>query len=71
MFVKLSHHCQRATGNMTFHLWMDAGLLFGIQTGTLSWDADTSIWWPLLLLLSGVLVFFLITRIYYRKMRVR
>lgn len=30
MFVKLSHHCQRATGNMTFQLLMDIGLIAGV-----------------------------------------
>lgn len=32
MFVKLSHHCQRATGNMTFHLMTDIGLIAGVWT---------------------------------------
>lgn len=71
MFVKLSHHCQRATGNMTFFLWMDAGVLFGIQVGSLPWSGGQSLWIPLACLALAVLMYTCITHAYYRKMRVR
>lgn len=71
MFVKLSHHCQRATGNMTFHLFLDAGLLLGIMTGMPQVDEGLSRWLPLSLLAVSVLMYVGITRIYYRKKRVR
>ena len=71
MFVKLSHHCQRATGNMTFHLWMDAGMMFGIMVGVPQMEKAVPLWLPLLLLGLSVVMYVCVTRIYYRRMRVR
>lgn len=71
MFVKLSHHCQRATGNMTFHLFLDAGLLLGIAAGASCTDTEFLSWLVWALLAGSVLMYFVITRFYYAKMRVR
>ena len=71
MFVKLSHHCQRATGNVTFHLWMAVGVLFGIQVGALPWGSSCEGWMPLACLAVAVAMYAGITRVYYKKMRVR
>lgn len=71
MFVKLSHHCQRATGNVTFHLWMAAGVLFGIQVGSLPWAEGQHVWMPLACVGLAVLLYVCATRVYYKKMRVR
>lgn len=71
MFVKLSHHCQRATGNVTFHLWMAVGVLFGIQVGALPWGSSCQGWMPLVCLAVAVAMYVGITRVYYKKMRVR
>ena len=71
MFVKLSHHCQRATGNVTFHLWMAVGVLFGIQVGALPWGNGCEGWMPLACLAVAVAMYAGITRVYYKKMRVR
>lgn len=70
MFVKLSHHCQRATGNTTFNTLLDGGLLGGIW---LSMDvAKGQASWVLLalFLLSGIL-FICATHPYYKRKRVR
>ena len=75
MFVKLSHHCQRATGNMTFNLFVDIGFLAGIWTvcymdamceASMSEDS-------LMLGILGVavLMYVFLTRPYYKKKRVR
>ena len=75
MFVKLSHHCQRATGNMTFNLFVDIGFLAGIWTvcymdamceASMSEDS-------LMLGILGVavLMYVFLTRSYYKKKRVR
>ena len=72
MFVKLSHHCQRATGNMTFNLFLDAGLLYGAMTGVgLAGRGMFPGWVALSLAALSVLMFVGITRVYYRKKRVR
>ena len=71
MFVKLSHHCQRATGNVTFHLWMAVGVLFGIQVGALPWGSSCEGWMPLVCLAVAVAMYAGIPRVYYKKMRVR
>ncbi len=74
-FIKLSHHCQRATSNMTFNLWMDIGLLAGLWSmsffniqeemffseGTLLFST----------LIASVLLFMGATYPYYKKKRVR
>ena len=75
MFVKLSHHCQRATGNMTFNLLMDAGLIAGIWAMcTLSSRDEVLIGEDTLAmgaLALAVLLFVVATRPYYKKKRVR
>ena len=72
MFVKLSHHCQRATGNMTFNLFLDAGLLYGAMMGVgLAGRGMFPGWVALSLAALSVLMFVGITRVYYRKKRVR
>ncbi len=75
MFVKLSHHCQRATGNMTFNLFMDAGLLAGIWTVSYMksmnqvWmDGDSLIF---VFLALALLMYVFVTRPYYKRKRVR
>ena len=70
MFVKLSHHCQRGTGNTTCYLVMETGLLAGLATACRLADA-------FLLYAAGVaailaLFFFvLLTYPYYKRKRVR
>lgn len=74
MFVKLSHHCQRATGNMTFNLLMDIGFLGGIWTVCLMDTVNTAIDENILMfsmLALAVLMYVFVTRPYYKKMRVR
>ncbi len=75
MFVKLSHHCQRATGNMTFNLLMDAGLITGTWVmcilnsyDEVLIDEDTLAMGALAL---AILLFVVATRPYYKKKRVR
>lgn len=75
MFVKLSHHCQRATGNMTFNLLMDMGMIAGIWTmcvmsgmDEVLIDEDTLAMGALVL---AVLMFVLATLPYYKRKRVR
>lgn len=75
MFVKLSHHCQRATGNMTFNLLMDMGMIAGIWTMCVMGgmdevliDEDTLAMGALVL---AVLMFVLATLPYYKRKRVR
>ena len=68
MFVKLSHHCQRATGNMTFNLLMDAGVIAGLWTMCVTDSPDTLATAALVL---AILVFAFATRPYYKKKRVR
>ena len=75
MFVKLSHHCQRATGNMTFNLAVDFGFLAGVWTACYMETAS-----PMLIdaaaLMEGtlalaLLMYVFVTRIYYKRKRVR
>lgn len=68
MFVKLSHHCQRATGNMTYNLSLDLGILLGFWCSTYH---ILSLGLLAFLLVVAVLMFATVTRIYYTKMRVR
>ncbi len=75
MFVKLSHHCQRATGNMTFNLLMDLGLVAGMWSWEIMDGMDKVLISEDMLILGGmalaVLVFVFATLPYYRKKRVR
>ena len=75
IFVKLSHHCQRATGNMTFNLLMDTGLLAGIWTVCYMEEVDkTPIGEDALMygsLALALLMYVFATRPYYKKKRVR
>lgn len=75
MFVKLSHHCQRATGNMTFNLLLDAGLIGGIGAmcamNAQDEPAINEETLALGALALAVLLFVFVTRPYYKKKRVR
>lgn len=75
MFVKLSHHCQRATGNMTFNLLMDAGLLAGIWAVCYMGSKDEVLIDEDSLAIAGlvvaILLFVIATYPYYKKKRVR
>lgn len=81
MFVKLSHHCQRGTANTTCHLAMEAGVLIGLSTtchflpDASSLTLPSSLEWmyevAALVAVIALLFFFLLTRPYYKKMRVR
>ena len=69
MFVKLSHHCQRATGNVTFNLFAEMGLLLGV---TWAQTVGAFPWWePFVWMALAVALYVGVTRIYYKKMRVR
>lgn len=75
MFVKLSHHCQRATGNMTFNLAVDFGFLAGVWTACyvkmashVPVDASALMEGALVV---AVLMYVFATRIYYKRKRVR
>ena len=75
MFVKLSHHCQRATGNMTFHLLTDIGLIAGVGTscvmeGRGCTQADETRLMADAFILAALL-FVAVTWPYYKKKRVR
>lgn len=69
MFVKLSHHCQRATGNVTYQFFTDAGLLIGVAYTQVC--AEFPLWVPLAWLAFALVMYLCVTRIYYKKMRVR
>ena len=69
MFVKLSHHCQRATGNVTFNLFVDAGLLFGVAYAQAV--GAFPLWEPFAWMALAGAMYLCITRIYYKKKRVR
>ena len=69
MFVKLSHHCQRATGNVTYQFFTDAGLLIGVAYAQAY--AEFPLWVPLAWLAFALVMYLCFTRIYYKKMRVR
>ena len=71
MFVKLSHHCQRATGNMTFNLLLDIGMVGGIWTVCGTNDGNEVCKLGIGLLLLALLMFVFVTRSYYKKKRVR
>ena len=75
MFVKLSHHCQRATGNMTFNLALDFGFLAGVWTVCyLDSMEDVPVNGDNLMvsvLVLTVLAYVFATRPYYKRKRVR
>lgn len=75
MFVKLSHHCQRATGNMTFNLLMDGGLIIGTWTMCVMNSQDKvpigEDTLAISALVLAILMFVFATRPYYKKKRVR
>lgn len=64
IFVRLSHHCQRATANMTFNLLTDAGFLLGLWIAC-DWQLCVA------LLAMSVLLYVLGTLPYYKKYRIR
>ena len=75
MFVKLTHHCQRATGNMTFNLLMDGGLIIGTWTMCVMNSQDKvpigEDTLAMSALVLAILMFVFATRPYYKKKRVR
>lgn len=75
MFVRLSQHCQRATGNMTFNLLMDAGLIAGIWVVCFMGGKDNVLIDEDSLSIAGlavaILMFAVVTYPYYKKKRVR
>lgn len=68
LFVKLSHHCQRGTANLTYQLAVDSGILIGVfiapqgeQIGDMAFSLGG----------VGILAFLLLSFPYYRHMKVR
>lgn len=73
-FVGLSYHCQRGTANTTCHLSMEIGLLIGVWITYYCLETtsvETVYRAVLLTALLSLLFFFLLTRPYYRKNRVK
>lgn len=71
MFVKLSHHCQRGTGNTTCYLAMETGLLAGLATACRLADAYLLYHAACVAALLALFFFVLLTYPYYKKKRVR
>ena len=71
MFVKLSHHCQRGTGNTTFNLAADAGLVIGMTVALHATSGTQTGYWLLGLWLFALLLAGLATYPYYKRKRVR
>lgn len=75
MFIKLSHHCQRATGVTTFNTLLDIGIISGMwAVSSINNQDKVSIEEDVLLvssLLFSIVLFLFVTRPYYRKKRVR
>lgn len=72
MFVKLSHHCQRGTGNTTFNLASDAGVVLGMALAVcLAPNETVASYMAVALLALGLLLLGAGTYPYYRKRRVR
>ena len=71
MFVKLSHHCQRGTGNTTLNLAVDAGWISGMAVAVCMGCGIITAYWALGIMLFALLLLFLVTYPYYRKKRVR
>ena len=71
MFVKLSHHCQRGTGNTTFNLAADAGWMTGLALATHLVKGNDLIYAICLSGLSALLIMVTVSWPYYKKKRVR
>ena len=71
MFVKLSHHCQRGTGNTTCHLVMETGLLAGLATACRLADAFLLYHAAGVAAILALFFFVLLTYPYYKRKRVR
>lgn len=72
IFVKLSHHCQRGTANTTCHLAVETGLWTGMAIAACM-PLDVAALSELAggMGLFSLIFYLLITRPYFRKMRVR
>ena len=71
MFVKLSHHCQRGTGNTTCYLAMETGLLAGLATACRLSDAYLLYHAAGVAALLALFFFVLLTYPYYKRKKVR
>ena len=71
MFVKLSHHCQRGTGNTTCYLVMETGLLAGLATACRLADAFLLYHAAGVAAILALFFFVLLTYPYYKRKRVR
>lgn len=71
MFVKLSHHCQRGTGNTTFNLAADTGLVAGMALALWAGKGILTCGWLSGVWLLALLVAGLVAYPYYKKKRVR
>lgn len=70
IFVKLSQHCQRGTGNTTHLLACEIGIALGM-VASCHLDAEAMIHTGQITVSLALLFFILITYPYYRKMKVR
>ena len=71
MFVKLSHHCQRGTGNTTFNLAADAGCIAGLAIAAHLEARQCLASFSIAFLLSALLLLATVSYPYYKKKRVR
>ena len=71
MFVKLSHHCQRGTGNTTFNLAADTGMVAGMAAVACMDTGTEMSYWVLGVWLCALLLAGLVTYPYYKRKRVR
>ena len=71
MFVKLSHHCQRGTGNTTCYLAMETGLLAGLATACRLSDAYLLYHAAGVAAMLALFFFVLLTYPYYKRKKVR
>ena len=71
MFVKLSHHCQRGTGNTTFHLAADVGLCVGMAWAVSMENALDKAYTLGGCLLFALLCMSLVSYPYFKRKRVR
>lgn len=71
MFVKLSHHCQRGTGNTTFHLAADIGLCVGMAWAVSMENALDKVYVLGGCSLFALLYMALISCPYFKRKRVR
>ena len=70
MFVKLSQHCQRGTGNTTHLLSCEVGIALGIAASCCL-DTDTILYAGHITAALALLFFILVTYPYYQKRKVR